>query len=204
MAITFPKIDSSYGLTLRVCSSLKGKQSSDINQRLIKETRVARYQGANGSVYTRAWMTDKKDGHLHIECACSEMLPMKNKPKATHKKADIAEMIQACLGRTAEAHISAHFKVGFDEIPEDGIIRALTIEQKMPSMSIKVKGCSLALTGFPIDSIEWRELVGKKPALRIELKGQMILDVTENYLCEAWDWIESQFLLFVLKRESNE
>ncbi len=204
MAIELPKFEDKYGVMLTACGRLKGISRAPSGAAREEKARVARYQTGSGTAFVRSWFTGKKKRQLHIDCALGSVFVSRQKPKATHKKSEVLDSIESVLGEQIDVRISAHFDVPFNDLPETGLIRAFSPEQKSGDMTARLTGCTFSLTGAPVTGVRWniRE-EGKKRIVRVSMKAEKLETISEQYLTGLWDWMEQQFRLFVLRRDER-
>lgn len=151
----------------------------------------------------RSWLHAKGKLYLHVDCAIGKVFS--TKPKVTHKKAEILEIIEAVRGLEIEAGITGHFQVPLAELPETGLVRALSTEHKIPDMSVKLTGAGVSLTGTPVKNIDWAiHKRGKTEMVLVRIRGERPARVDDKYLSESWNWINEQFLFFVLGRRQGD
>jgi len=109
------------------------------------------------------------------------------------------EIIEAVRGLGIEAGITAYFEVPLAELSETGLVRALLTEHKILDMSVKLTRASLSLMGTPVKNIDWGiHERNKRQVVVVRMQAERSVNVDDNYLSESWNWIDEQFLLFVL------
>lgn len=203
MAIELPKFENTYGLSLSACGKVKSLEhgGEQINE---KETRVAWYQAPSGRVFIRAWIIRKKATYLHVDCALRKNFPKGKIPKVTHKKRDVLEIIESVQDKGIDLNINAFFDVPLLDLPENGLIRSLSGEQKSVDMCLKLTGAELSISGAPLTRIRWniRE-EGKKSLVHVQMRGGRATRVCSTYLSESWDWINEQFIAFMLGKRKD-
>jgi hypothetical protein len=203
MAIKLPTFEKSYGLIMTVCGKLK-QASSQTKKGRDQKPKVARFSTPAGNAFIRVWVTGKPVSHLHVDCALQKFFPKDRIPKVTHKKVDVLKVIKRVIGLQIDVNIRACFGVPITELPEGGIVRALSVEQKTNDMSVKLTGGSLAVTGAPVSRVQWRIAKDNaKTVVEIQMEGETSSTISENYLQESWQWINNQFSLFVLGRRKG-
>jgi len=204
MAIEIPKFEKTYGVMLRACGKLKGQTSKVKAQSEKKKTRVARYRSENKTVFIRSWLHAKGGLYLHVDCALGKVFS--TRPKVTHKKAEVLEIIEAVRGFEIEAGIIGQFEVPLTKLPETGLVRALSTEHRINDMSVKLTGAAVSLTGTPVKNMNWAMYKrGKTEMVLVKIEGEITTRVDDKYLSESWNWINEQFLLLVLgRRESGK
>lgn len=198
MAIELPKFENTYGLFLSACGKLKDAETG-AKEKDEGPAKVARYLGAEGGAIIRAWVTGKKGTYLHVDCALKRYFQKGRVPKVTGKKEEVLKIIESVRGKEIELNINAGFDVPVKDIPENGMIRSLSEEQKSIDMCLKLTGAELSISGAPINRIHWSiQDKGGKAVARIHIRGEMATIVEGTYLLECWEWINKLFLVFVM------
>ena len=201
MAIELPKFEKTYGVMLTACGELKGR-SSKIKELHERKTRVARYKSSNGTAFVRSRLVKKGGTYLHVDCALGKIFSQKT--KVTHSKAEVLEIIEDVRGLEIELGIIGRFEVPISKLPETGLVRALSTEHSISDMSVKLTGASLSLMGTPVKKIDWGIHERKKSEMVfVTIRGERPIKVDDKYLSESWNWIDEQFLLFVLGRRKG-
>jgi len=202
MSIELPKFEKTYGVMLTVCGKLKGRASKIKAIRERKKVRVARYRSAAGTAFVRGRLVKSGGLYLHLDCALGKVFS--EKPKVTHSKAEVLEIIKDVRGLEIEAGIIAYFEVPLADLSETELVGALLTEQKIVDMSVKLTGASLSLMGTPVKKIDWGIYERKKTEMVVvRMRAERPIKVDDKYLSESWNWIDEQFLLFVLGRRKG-
>ena len=205
MAVKLPKFEGKYGLMVTACGQLKGTNVAPGSAGREKKPRVARYQTPSGIAFVRSWFAGKTKRHLHMDCALGSVFRHRPKPKTTHRKAEVLQLIEGVLGKKIDVHITEHFDIPFGDLPKTGLIRSLSPKQKSGDMTVKLTGCSLSLTGVPVTSIRWNiRKEGKKRIVHVCIEAERSETISEQYLPGLCTWMEKQLLLFVLGRREDE
>ncbi len=200
MAIVLPSFEDQHGELLTVCGNIANPKKH------IKKvgTKVARYGKPPKQAFVRGWIRDKKELYVHVDCVLKSYFPKTDIPKTTNKKEAIFKMIESVLGETIEAQVSGCFKVNLKDLPSSGLIKTMYSEQTVKEgVSMKVTGSTFSLSGLPIKEISWKESNYEDGIIFIFIDGETIVEITENYLYEMWNWINEQFLLFILGKVKN-
>ena len=198
MEIVLPEFEAGYCRLVTACGELLGSNAQRKSIRTAK-TKVARYRTQSGTALVRSWIYGKGNTrYLHVDCALREYFPKDNIPKVTHTKAEVISIIERAVGHDIDVSIIGCFEVPMIKLPKGAIIRLLSEEQKTASISMKMTEGTFSLTGAPIETIDWRELKDKKSLLHVKIQGDIRSTVSEKYMCEMWEWINTQFKLFVL------
>lgn len=204
MSIELPCFDKGYCIALTVCGQLKLSNHPQKKKHKNEVERIARYRTKKGMAFFRACHTGKKGEHLHVDCVLSSFFRGDFKPKPTHKKTEVLEVINNLLTTEIESNIEACFDVPFLKIPGNSMIRLLSGDQKSVDMSLRLTTAELTLTGAPLDKIQWSILKTKtKDLVHIMMQGNTTLTLSETYLSECYDWINKQFYSFIFGRKKD-
>ncbi len=204
MEIMLPEFKGGYCQLVTACGKLlrNKKQRKSLPK---AKSKVARYRTQSGTALVRAWIKGKGNTrYLHVDCALREYFPKDNVPKATHTKAEVTRIIEHAVGNDIDVSITGCFEIPMTKLPEGAIIRLLSEEQKTASISMKMTKGTFSLTGAPIKRIDWIELKDKKNLLHVIIQGDIRSTVSEKHMCEMWEWINTQFKLFVLGKSRLE
>ena len=204
MEIVLPEFKGGHCRLVTACGELLGSTAQRKSLRKAK-SKVARYRTPSGTALVRAWIGGKGNTrYLHVDCALREYFPKGSAPKVTHTKAEVTRIIERAVGRDIDVSIVGCFEVPMTKLPEGAIIRLLSEEQKTAGISMKMTRGTFSLTGAPIKRIDWRELKDKKSLLHVIIEGDIRSTVSEKHMCEMWEWINTQFKLFVLGKSKLE
>ena len=203
MAVELPKFENPCGLILTVCGKLKNPTIKS-QEKEPKTTPVAKYETSAGIAFLRAWIKDKKEIYLHVDCAVSRFFPKGRTPEVTCKKDSILNTIESVFGVEIDSRVEACFDIPFSDLPEKGTIRSLYTEQKSADISMQLTGADVSFTGAPLQQLKWNVRKEKELLVaRVWVKGERVTTVSDKYLLESWDWINEQFSIFVLGRRKN-
>ena len=203
MPIQIPRFEKKNCLAVTACGRLKGEGLPGRGKIREEKPRVARYQTKSGTAFVRAWLGGRAKRHLHVDCALQTFFGTRQRPKATHKKAEVLKVVEGAIGAQIDVSLRGCFEVPLAELPERGIIRSLAREQKTLDMSIRLTGGSLSLTGAPIKKVHWTELKDNNALVSVTIEGERTATVSERYMCEMWEWINDEFSLFILGKRKD-
>jgi len=200
MKIVLPSFEGGYCRLVTACGELLGSKAQ-IKSISTAKSKIARYRTQSGTALVRAWLSGKRAHYLHVDCALREYFPKDNIPKVTNTKAEVMRIIERTVGYDIDVSIIGCFEVPMTKLPEGAIIRLLSEEQRTASISMKMTNGTFSLTGAPIRRIDWRELKDEKSLLHVKIHGDIRSTISEQYMCEMWEWINTQFKLFVLGKK---
>ena len=204
MRIELPKFENTSCRILTVCGELKSEQILPVKALPAEKALVARYQTAQGMALLRVWQGGESGRHLHIDCALRTFFRGEHVPKATDKKDDVLRILKKVLGAEIDVHIHAAFDVQLVELPEGGLIRSLSTAQKAADISVKLTDGTFLLTGAPVKQIHWRvRHVRQRRRALVRIEAERRTTISESYLSDSLEWINEQFLLFVLGKTKN-
>lgn len=202
MAFLLPVLENTSCRILTVCGRIKEADHPISGVLPAREPAVAAYRAGEQKVYLRVLPGGKKHPHLHIDCAAQECFGKDRAPKTTTTQAKLLKVLEKAVGLTLDAGICGGFLVPLADLPEQGLIRSLSAEQKTGDLSARLTSGECKIEGAPVGRLFWRiEDDQKTVFIRIEAGRQEKVD--EQYLVRALGWIEKQFNLFVLGKAAN-
>lgn len=204
MAIDLPKFEYKYGQILTACGKLKGIELKGLVTKKPKLL-IARYRTSAGNAFVRVRLADTKGAkYLHVDCALEHFLPKDKKPEVTHKKEEVLKIIESFLGVEIDYNVDACFEVPFKELPENGLIRSLSTEQKTTDMTVRLTGADLSMSGAPIKKIRWTTRKKERQnVINVWMRAERSTSISDKYLSETLEWISKQFAIFVLGKKEN-
>lgn len=202
MPIQFPIFQKTLCENLTACARIKTKDKALLRLFSRKKEWIARYRTPSGSAYTRILITNKPSRHLHVDCALAGCFPKGNAPTTTKKKSEIAQFLEHFIGIDVDVRVSGFFKVPFNRLPEEGLIRILFTEHKTVGTSIRLTGATMSITGMPIEEISW-SINQKKKEVELILAGSKADTINSNYLPRLLEWIEQQLHISILSEGTD-
>ena len=202
MAILLPPFENTSCRILTVCGRIKEAEHPISGVLPAREPAVAAYRAGAQKVYLRVLPGGKKHTHLHVDCATQGFFPKDRAPKVNTTKDKLLAVLDKAAGLSLDAGICGGFLVPVADLPEQGLIRSLSAEQKTGDLSARLTSGECKIEGAPVGRLSWRiEDDQKHVFIRIEAGRQEKVD--EQYLVRALGWIEKQFNLFVLGKAAN-
>ena len=204
MSVELPIFDKR-SLILTVCGRIK-EGTVLPSTTIFEKERVASYQTPKGKAYVRAFLKrNKKIIHLHVDCALHDFFPKGKTPKVTHKKNDVLKAIESVIGSDIIANIEGCFEISMSDLPENGSIRLLSSEQKSGELSFRLIGGEISIKGSDVKSIEWNiRKDDPKEIIRAIMVGERSFKISDKYLIECLDWLDTQFAVFILGKKNAE
>ena len=158
-------------------------------------------------------LSHREGGHdtsfLHVEMAVPEWFeggpPKKNGQKRTFDK-----LVVDHAGEAGEARIAGTFHIKFAALPSDSFIRAESKPFLIQGVKAGKRGAIVELHGSPYTSLQWslvRSEAGDEPAVSVTIKGKSSLTLSDEYLREAIEFLNTGLSLLVTgprKEPQNE
>jgi hypothetical protein len=199
VATRFPDLTPSGCKVLIVCG--KTEDSEAVSKMKNLKNLAAVYRTGGHPAHVRAvFETNGKYGHLHLELVSKEYWDKAGDPKAVDKIADIQTTLEKLQGITLRADVDGYFAVPLNDLPP--FIRSATEEVRVRGVSIKMTKGTLALSGAPIEEIEWRTAPSKQEALII-LHSNKAVQITPDFLINALSIIAPAFSVLIQGRRAD-
>lgn len=170
-----------------------------------QKTQIADFDTDRGEAHLRLRLGGRKSAnHVHIDIFSPEITEEVERIDKPHL-VDLAE-IQNALSRFMNEEIKFNFRAGYnvtlDELPETGIIRAFSLDQKMGKVSIKLNGATFRLEGTPVQEISWN--ARPDGGFAVALEGEDIRGtVSDSYISDAVAMSEQVFNVFIIGKDSK-
>ncbi len=196
MKIKLPQFKNTQCVLITACGEVETEDHAlqDILNK--KSPMIATYSAANERAFLRLGGYGSEEKHIHIDCAVSSFFRSDRIPEPSCDLDELLELISKFNGVKISIIASGVFDVQLEELPEQGLIRSLLKEVHTGDMSIKLAGANFEITGAPVEELRWYIRPDGKQ-VRITLNGDISETIDEHYLLRVYDWIESQFMLFV-------
>ncbi len=198
MPIKFPNLSSSKCERIIACGSVETDDESILN--LLKErTHLIASFTRKGEVkhYVLLMAGGRKNHHFHLEVARASRFPAKFTPKTNAKISEIQEFADHFLGVMLNLSYSCDFPIDFNELPDNGPIRLLSIDAKVAGTRVQLTEGTLRVSGSRIDEISWSRRENSSIVL-VRLESSSQYPICENYLFEGHELLESYFRALVL------
>lgn len=203
VSIKLPLFENTCCQMMAACARVETHDSALLELLGRKEVRCALYRPQVGTAYVRVHTMGATGRHLHVDCALRQIFPEGQTAKATHKKAEVIDFIEAFAGLSVDLGVTGVFVLRLDDLPDGGLIRPLLLEREADDVTIRLTQGALSLDGTPVKSIGWLwDPEGKDIA--IDIAAQRSATIDSDYLLEAFDLIERLFRIFVLRRGPGE
>jgi hypothetical protein len=202
MALKIPRFKETACQIITVCGMIEKNQKHPLadlmkdRDELVASIRIAQKPG-----FLRLMAGSKKGLHLHVDCVLQEFFSRRHVPKVTCKKKDITDILAKMEGIAIDAGLAAGFKIITGQLPEKGLINSFATEQKTADMSMKLTGGTLKIEGAPVKRLVWT--LGKD-SVRVRLEAERKERVDDAYVSRCFDWMKTQFDLFVLGKAPDE
>lgn len=202
MAFLLPVFENSSCRILTVCGRIKDDEHPVSGLLPEGEPMVATYQAAGRKVYLRLLSGGKKHTHLHVDLAAQEFFGKDRAPKTNTTKTKLLRILDEAESMTLDCGVCGGFVVPLDGLPEQGLIRSLSAEQKTGGLAVRLTSGECKIDGAPVRRLYWNINEGEKTVF-IRVEGSREDKVDDRYLVRTFDWIGEQFNLFVLGKVPN-
>jgi len=136
-----------------------------------------------------------KKNHVHLEIASRTIF--QSPPKATAKSAEIASLFDKLAGLTLNLNATAEFESSIADLPERGLTRLYSGENKTGDVSMQMTQGSFAITGSPVRRISWT-LIGDRRRVSSIIEAEKTVTIGRFYITETLEWLFGLYSLFVL------
>jgi len=202
MAFLLPVFDNTSRRILTVCGRIEDAGHPIAGLLPDGEPLVAAYQAAGRKVYLRVLPGGKKHTHLHVDCATQEFFGKDRAPKTNTTRTKLLRILDKAVGLTLDCGVCGGFVVPLVDLPEQGLIRSLSAEQKTGGLSARLTSGECKIEGAPVRRLYWNMDDGENTVF-VRVDGSRKDKVDNQYLVRAFDWIGQQFDLFVLGKTPN-
>ncbi len=201
MAVKLPDFKGSFCKAMTVCAELKSDDKSLLKWIEAQPLMISRYKAADGPAYVILILGGLQSKHVHIDVIRNEVFKDRHAPKSVGKMADIQKAAAHLIGHEIDAVLRGEFWVAFADLPL--IISAAHITAVEGDVSLKTVGGSLVVQGAPISGIDWsmRDADGK---VRIVLTSRKKLTISESYVMDSLELLETSFQAFILERSHGK
>ena len=197
MGIKLPVLHKAGCTNLTVCGQLLSPDEALVRRLAQAKGMVAKCGSRQSVTYIRVLPGGKSGKHLHVECAAAGFFPKGLPPKVTNTKAEVMGLVEAAYGLEIDAGLAGCFTMKLEEIPETGLIRSMHSTKSSGSLSIELTGAAFTVRGAPISKLEWS--IGPSAGeVRVRIRANRTVRVSESYLPDALSWLEAQIGVFVL------
>ena len=198
MPIEIPNLSSSICERIVACGSVETDDQAILD--LLKERTyligaVTRKGGQKHYVLLMAG--GRKNLHFHLEVAAARRFSAKYTPVPNAKMSEIQAFAGRFLGVNLNLKCICDFPIDFNELPEGGPIRLLSIDAKVAGTRVQLTEGTLSVSGSRIDEISWSRRKNSDIVL-VSLESSSTQSVSGNYIIEGQLLIESYFRALVL------
>lgn len=200
MPIIFPDFKDRKCLELTFCGYVFASDYTGTEQppALTGGSLIAEYKPSSEPILARLVPPYPRDAdgdfHIHVDLA-----------RASSKKAEpnasiggILEKLEPFLGQKAYLFLRGTFRVSEIHSP---LLRPMLAEYTVGNVQVRLTGGTLKVSGTPIETISWRLEEGGSARIELETRTDQVL--TESYLVEGLDLLESAFKA-MFKEKGNE
>ncbi len=196
MSIELPDFKDTQCVWVRACGQVETEDPSLVEILEKENTFIASYEAHGKKAFLRVYTGGPTKQHLHIDCALSTIFRKDRLPETTNELDEIISIVSNFIGKKISIGVMGVFKLSLDELPEHGLIRSLSTEERTVDISIKLVGGNFEITGAPIQHVEW-QIEDDTNRVRISIGGEKSETINERYLLNVLEWIEIQYNLFI-------
>ena len=196
MSIELPDFKDTQCVWVRACGQVESEGPSLVEILKKENTFIASYEAHGKKAFLRVCTGGPTKQHLHVDCTLSSCFQEGSLPKENKELSEVIAFISSFLGISASIGVTGVFDVPLEDLPEQGLIRSLSMEKRTGDISIKLTGAQFTIKGAPIENVEW-EIPNDKDQVRIAIYGHRSDTIDEEYLMRVFNWIESQYQLFI-------
>ena len=191
-------------MALGACGTLltDEKEVLAIIEELKDKTLIASYRVGKSNAYVRVILGGSHPEHVHIDVYKKEAFK-KVLPKATHKRREIERILDVFVGKKVSTFAYGQFLLPIMDLPEGGLIRSTFFGTKQGNLSISVSRTVFSIKGAPIRTLAW-QFAENLSAVKIDIDAMVETEISEDYLNEQLQLLDSGFRLFVLGNNSDD
>ena len=196
MSIKLPDFKDTQCVWVRACGQVETEDPSLIEILKKENAFIASYETHGKKAFLRVYTGGPTQQHLHVDCALSTIFPKNRLPKTTNELNDVISIVSNFIGKKISLGVMGVFRISLDELPEHGLIRSLSTEERTGDISIKLVGGDFEITGAPIQHVKW-QIEDDTNRVRISINGEKFETINERYLLSVLEWIEIQYNLLI-------
>jgi hypothetical protein len=197
MDVIWPNLKRHTSDYLRLCGSIVEPSAAAGKWLKKKRNLVSSFRKTSKTYYVRFVTGGRVKNHFHIEIASAAMIsPV---PESTAKLREIQECFSNVEGLAIDIKAGAEFESRTVDLPDRGLIRLFTAENRLGEVSMKMTRGVFTLSGSPVRRISWNLFDGSDRVSTI-IEGQRAGVVSATYLVDLYEWLFEMYSLFVLGR----
>jgi hypothetical protein len=197
-----PRFEDPYCKAITACGQIRAGDKSLLELLGKKTPMIASYTVPSGTAYLQVLRGEKHKQRLHIDCALAREFAKGPIPKVTHEMANLQHLLNRAVGSEIDVRIIGTFVLPLSKLPEPGMIRSLLGGMKTGNVEMRLTAGTLSISGAPISEIRW-SIMDRGTSVRIEVRAGVSKRIEDSYLPSLVDWVNQQFLRFVLGRTKN-
>ncbi len=198
MPLIVPKVRITECRELGICAELKSDDKALLKWIEDQPVMMSRHKLADKQGYLALILGGKDNRHAHVELTAESNFRRAPEPK--FKTAEIIKAFDRLLGQEVDATLWGIYFIKKQKTP--AIISSTFVQASDNGVTLKLSGATISVQGAPISKIEWR-LTDDNDTVRIRLSVSKELKITESYIVDAQQLIESAFEAIVVKGGSN-
>jgi hypothetical protein len=165
------------------------------------EWMTARATTGGKVAFVRASFGSKTGKHCHIDFAIGDSFRRGKRPKVTHTKEAIDEVISKLEGHSIEVEATGWFYLPVDDLSPAIKFAAEIIDTEQDDVSIKMTSGKLTVSGTPVNTIEWHLTGDGSVAICIQARTEAI--VNDSYLPRLFSILTVALRSFVRSEVQN-
>ena len=202
MPIKLPPFTDTQCVSLTVCGEVRSEDPRILVSLKEQRTLIASYDAAGKKAHVRVHTGGVKGRHLHIDCVLSSYFAQSKQPAESNTLEDVLKFLSQFEGSEIDVGIAGSFELDLEALPERGIIRSLSREERTGDIAIRLTGGRLSVTGAPIDTLRWT-LTDDERRILVCVHGNHSEHLDDGYLLRGLQWAEKHFELFVRGHTQN-
>ena len=198
MKLHWPNLSQRTSDFLQLCGSVV--EPPEAIGRWLKSERLllSSFRKESKRYFVRFLTGGARKNHFHIEIASSALFA--TMPKSTAKLTQIANCFEKVVGLSLNLRARAEFENSIADLPERGLIRLFSGENKTGEVSMKMTAATFSLAGSPVRKISWN-IIGGGQRVSTIIEAEKTVTMGAFYMTESLEWLFSLHSLFVLGRD---
>jgi hypothetical protein len=167
--------------------------------RLSKNANVAEYAQDKTPMIMRSIWGGATGSHVHIDIIKKQSFSTKIAWKINAEHTAMLASMDFLIGKQVESNVFARFSVPAVRLSRHGVVAATFFEVNNGEFAIRLTAGEISFEDTPLQKIRWAISKDRLNYL-IELTMVLNLEITEEYLHEIFEVVNSIFLTLVMTR----
>jgi hypothetical protein len=198
MKIKLPDLRAHNCLALSACGEVKSDDPNVIKyfKKQKQKWKYFRLRSGGKTIFASACIGESKKGgmHCHVDLATPAFMHKSEGITASTKSSDLLLLLSPLFGRSISIMVSCVFEIPINRLPPV-IESTRKLHGSSGGVQIKMTRGTLAVTGAPIEKIEWGTLDDEN--VGIGLSARLKSTVSESYLADAFESMQNGFMAFI-------